>query len=483
MEERIPKLRNYISYGVGDFLGGGSFILIGTLFLFFMTEVVGMNPFLAGLLVFVGKLWDAVSDPLMGYLTDRTRSRFGRRRIYFLAGMLPVFIFFSALWVPVSIENQMGMFFWYMLLFILFSTSYTILQVPYIALNADISLDYKIRARFSGFKQVSSGFSGALCLVASRPIVNLFPEDQVHIGYMVMGIVYGLFFALPFLAVFFGTWELPRKLDEVESQSIGRIFKDFFSVFQNRSFRVHISMFVFAFAGYDLVMALFLYYLTYSLRQPGLFTFLMIFFASSQAVALPCFIKIGNTYGKARAFLAGTVLWLTGLIVIFLLTSDFYSLPVLIAGTILLGMGICGTTTMPWVMLPSITDVDELITTRKRAGTYSGMMTLFRKTVSAIVLLSVGSVLNLIGFIPAAASQAPETVSYLRLLFFFGPFTAVLVGLMMSFKFKITPYTHKILRTEIGRLEEGGSKETCDEETRRVCEQLSGVEYMNLYLE
>lgn len=481
VEERKPKLWNYLSYGVGDFLGGGSFILIGTLFMFFMTEVVGMAPFLAGLLVFIGKLWDAVSDPLMGYISDRTRSRFGRRRLYFLVGFIPAFLFFSSLWVPVRIENQLGMFLWYMFLFLLFSTTYTVLQVPYIALNAEISLDYKVRARFSGFKQISAGFSGAVCLIASKPIVNLFPPDQAHLGYMVMGITYGLFFPLPWLAVFFGTWELPRRLGDVERQTIGDIFRNFYSVFKNKSFRIHISMYVFAFAGIDFVMALFLYYLIYYLQQPALFPFLMIFFAASQGVALPACIKIGNTYGKARALIAGAILWLTGLLVVFSLGPPAPSLPVLIAGTVLLGMGICGATTMPWVMLPSIVDVDELVTTQKRAGTYSGMMTLFRKTVSAVVLLAVGGVLNLIGFVPAAESQAPETINYLRLFFFLAPFTVVFAGLIMSFKFRITPYAHKILRKEIQRLENGGSKDSCDVETRQVCELISGMRYQDLY--
>jgi oligogalacturonide transporter len=481
VEGRKPRLRNYISYGVGDFLGGGSFILIGTLYMFFMTEVVGMAPFWAGLLVFIGKLWDAVSDPLMGYISDRTRSRFGRRRVYFLAGMVPVFVFFAALWAPVKIQSQPALFSWYLLIFLLFSTAYTVLMVPYIALNAEISLDYKVRARFSGFKQLAAGFSGALCLIASQPIVKLFPDDQAHTGYLVMGITYGLFFSLPWLAVYFGTWEPPLGPGAVRRQTTAEILANFYSVFKNRSFRVHIGMYVFAFAGMDCVMALFLYYLTYYLRQPAFFPRLMVFFVLAQGAALPVYIKIGNVYGKGRAFMAGGVTWLAGLLVVLALPPAAPPLPVLIAGTVLLGAGICGATTMPWVMLPSIADVDELITATKRAGTYAGMMTLFRKTVSAAVMLTVGAVLGAIGFVKGAENQAPETVSYLRLIFFLGPFTAVLGGLAVSFKFKITPFTHRLLRQEIRRLANGGSRDSCDAETRRVCELLSGLNYRDLY--
>ena len=466
---------------MGDFLGGGSFNLIGTMYLFFMTGVMGMAPVYAGLLVFLGKLWGAIFDPIMGYISDHTRSRFGRRRIFFLYGMVPVFVFFSALWIPSPFQGQGGMFFWYLVLFLLFSTTYTMVMVPYVALNAEISLDYKVRARFTGFKQISAGFSSAVCLIAAKPIIELFPPEQIRTGYAVMGLTYGLFFALPWLAIFFGTWELPRKLDEVKRQSFVEILGEFYSVFKNRAFRIHIGIFTSAFAGMDFVMALFLFYLTYYLGREDLFPFLMIFFVAAQAVSLPAYIKIGNVYSKGRALFVGTVIWLTGLLVVLTVSPDRLSLPVLITGTILLGSGICGGTTMPWVMLPSIADVDELITAQKRAGTYAGMMTLFRKIVSASVLFLTGIILSAIGFDSEAASQAPQTVAYLRLLFFGAPFIAVTIALFMSLKFKITPQSHSLLRKEIERLEDGGKREHSDAETRRVCELITGLPYEELY--
>ena len=479
--ERTPKLRNYISYGVGDFLGGGSFILIGVLFLNFMTQVVGMNPFYAGLLILIGKLWDGISDPMMGYITDRTRSRFGRRRVFFLIGMLPVFLTFSSLWIPVNIESQFALFMWYLVLFLLFSTAYTVTVVPYVALITDISLDYKIRSKFSGFKQFSSGFAGALCVVASQPIVSLFPPEEVHIGYMVMGIIYALFFSLPWIAVFFGTWELPRQLEEVKRQTPKEILRNFYSVFRNKSFRLHVGMFAFSFAGMDFVMALFLYFLEFYLEQPGLFPILMACFAGSQAISIGIYIKIANTYGKSKAYLVGTVMWMAGLTIMLTVPQESYSLAVLIISTMFLGSGICGATTMPWVMLPSVADVDEMITTEKRSGIYAGMMTLIRKIVSGVTIFLVGVSLNFIGFDQEAAAQSVETQSYLRLLFIFGPFLVVFCGMLFSFKFKITPYTHRTLRNEIERLENGGSKDDCDKETRDVCQLLSGQEYETLY--
>src|SRR6056297_496290 len=99
-QERELKTRNYLAYGLGDLYGGGSFFIISTFSMYFLITVVGLNPVLAGLIPGLGKVWDSISDPLMGYLTDNTRSRFGRRRVFFLIGIIPIVITFTLIWVP-----------------------------------------------------------------------------------------------------------------------------------------------------------------------------------------------------------------------------------------------------------------------------------------------------------------------------------------------------------------------------------------------
>jgi len=475
--ERPVRLRHYIAYGLGDFLGGGSFAIIGTLFLFFMTEVVGILPVYAGLLYFISKLWDAVSDPLMGYISDRTRSRFGRRRIYFLICMVPIGIFFALLWIPVNWQGQGFLFWWYLFVFMGFSTFYTILMVPYTALNAEMSLDYKVRARLSGFKQIGSGLSGALCSVASKPLIDSFPDPRT--GFTVMGLIFGLFFSLPWVAVFFGTWEIPRRHREVEKQNLVRIFQHFFSVFKNRSFRIHLGMYVSGFAGLDVAMSLFIIFLTHYLLRENYFPYLMAALALAQGLFLPIHITTGNRYGQGRAYLLGSILFLAGMLYAATLAPG-PTLPLMLAAAAILGSGMCGLSVMPWVILPSVTDVDELITAEKRAGLYSGMMTLLRKATNALVIFLVGAALNRVGYVPGQV-QGIETANGLRYLFLIAPAACVFIGLLFSLKFKITPQTHKVIRSEIDRLEGGGSKEQACADTQRICEELTGIPYAMLY--
>ncbi len=129
-------------YGAGDIFGGGALILIGFYYLFFLTEVAGLNPVLAGLVLMLGKGWDAISDPLMGYITDQTRSRFGRRRVYFLAGILPIIITFTLLWSTPAFETQFGLFLFFLVMNILFNTTLTMVMVPYNALIPELTPSY-----------------------------------------------------------------------------------------------------------------------------------------------------------------------------------------------------------------------------------------------------------------------------------------------------------------------------------------------------
>ena len=120
------ELISRIAYACGDIYGGGAFIIVGLLLLVYLTNVEGFSGTLAGSIVFIGKAWDAITDPFMGQLSDRTRSRFGRRRIYFLLGSLPVFASWVMLWYGFGISGTLAKFIYYALSYIFFSTAFTI---------------------------------------------------------------------------------------------------------------------------------------------------------------------------------------------------------------------------------------------------------------------------------------------------------------------------------------------------------------------
>ncbi len=476
--EREVKLKNFISYGVGDIFGGGSFLLVSTLLLFFLTDIVGITPGQAGMVLLLGKLWDGISDPLMGYISDRTKSRYGRRRLYFLIGIIPIIVSFLCLWMKADFMPAESRWIWYLFAYILFSTSFTLVMVPYVALNAEMSNDYKVRTKLSAFKQLFSAIG--LMISGPVPMVIINSFEDITRGYAVMGIIYGFIFALPWIIVFFGTWELPRVSTETEKQSLRMFYTNFLSVFKNKSFRIHLGLYISAYSAIDVLMALFLYYLTHYMLQAENYSILIGMLVLFQILALPLYVKLSNTLGKGKAYIVGMVVWMAGLLIVSSFTPET-PLILLIGGVILIGCGLSAGAMIPWAILPSITDVDELITTQKRAGTYAGMMTIFRKLIQAVVIFLVARGLIMIGYDPSKAAMDPSTIQGLRMLFMTFPLFFIVAGIIIASRFKITPEKHQIMMKEIERLKEGGARDKVDNETKSICEELTGIKYNDLY--
>lgn len=476
--EKPVSLKNIIMYGVGDLYGGGSFLIVGTLFMIFLTDVVGIRPFLAGLVLIIGKIWDAVSDPLMGYISDNTRTRFGRRRIFFIIGIIPVILSFFALWFPINLESQLTLFLYYMFAYVLFSTVFTMMMVPYTALNAEMSTDYKIRTKISGSRIIFSQMSALISGVIPALIVN--NAVDLKTGYMIMGLVFGLFYAFPWIFVFFGTQEVTFNEAKFKG-SFSSIYKNFLTIFKNKSFKYHIIMYIFSYSAMDIMMALFIYYLTYYINKPEWFSLCLGSMLLTQIITLPFYVKLCNKKGKGFAYAFGLAIWSIAMLLLFFITPDTSALLITLI-SILIGSGLAGGVMVPWAILPSVVDVDELMTSKKRAGVYSGMMSFIRKIVQALILFIIGVLLDLFGYIPNL-DQSETTISRIRLLIILGPVIMLIFGIIFSFKFKINPDTHRILTNETKRLKNGGKKENVDKETKEVCELLTGVKYDDLYID
>lgn len=541
------KTRNCIAYGVGDLYGGGSFFIISTFAMYYLIAIVGMNPVLAGLIPGLGKIWDSISDPLMGYISDRTRSRFGRRRVFFLIAILPIAFTFTLIWIPVSFTSQLSLFIYYFVAYLLFYTTSTLAMVPYTALSAEMSTSFKERNKLTGFRMFFSMFATLLAGVLGQPIISMF--DNPKTGHLVMGLVFGLFFAIPWIFLFLGTWEMPVE-ESAKCEKI-HFMTNFISIFNNKSFRIHLLMYVCAYGAMDIMMVWLKFYVVDYLNLKSFMAIGLGSILVTQIMVLPLYIKLSNIKGHAFSFRIGLSLWTIGLLLFSLQTSSS-PLIFLILNCMLIGSGLGAGVITPFQLLPFVTDVDELITGEKRAGTYAGSMTLIRKLIQgAIVLPLTGILLTVIGYlgpIPESFTEAQfntdildnlsepieitfitsiyeeidglyilkdniseknkrngrkifdkidykgvgasnckidvdqsyQTKTWMRLLFILCPIVFTILGIISSLKFKITPHNHSILMKEIERIKSGESKDNVDEETKRVCELLTGKNYSEL---
>ncbi|MCP4757720.1 MAG: MFS transporter [Proteobacteria bacterium] len=476
--ERPIKIRHLVSFGLGDLYSGGSFLIIGMLFMFYLTEVVGLSPGLAGMVFAVGKIWDAISDPLMGYISDRTQTKYGRRRIYFLAGTVPVAISFAVMWIQVGFSSQTALFSFYSTAYIFYCTIYTMVGIPHAALNAEMSSDYNARTRLTGARMVFGGIGSLFAGVLPKIIVDMYPADPGK-GYLIMAAAFGIFFALPWIVVYLGTWELPYERAE-KHESVVQIFRQFGTIFKNRSFRVHMGMFIFAYSATDITMALFVYVMTYYLVHPEWFPIAMGTLVVIQIAMLPVYVFVANKKGKGFAYRLGLTIMGIGMLCALTLNAGS-SVIALVVVSAVIGIGNSAAGMIPFAVLPDVIDVDELMTGDKRAGVYSGGMTLFRKLIQgAFVMPLIGYTLEFIGFVPKQ-QQSLETLASLKWFFVIGPVFMLLMGILVSFRYKITPDTHKTLKDEISRLESGGAKNEVDPQTKETCELLTGSDYEKLY--
>lgn len=268
MESRKATLKSKFMYGCGDIYGGGAFLVISLLFLNFLTDVEMLSPALAGVIFFIGKIWDAVSDPLMGTISDRTKSKYGRRRVYFLFGIFPIFLSFFMLWYSFGLKTQTALFIYYLLAYLFFSTAFTMVMIPYTAILADMTDDYKERTSFSGFRLTFSALSAIIAGVVPKLIINRF-DFNLKAGYMLMGLIFGIFYALPWIFVFLGTYE--NKNYNVNNTNSSNIIEELKTIFLNRAFKIHAGMFISSQTAVDFLTTLVIYYLTYYIGRAKTF--------------------------------------------------------------------------------------------------------------------------------------------------------------------------------------------------------------------
>lgn len=465
-----------MAYASGDIYGGGSFLIVGVLFLVFLTNVEGLSGALAGTIIFIGKAWDAVTDPLMGMMSDRTRTKFGRRRIYFLIGGIPVLLSWIMLWYSFGISGTAAKFIYYTFAFIFFSTAFTLVMVPYNAILADMTKDYNTRSAFTGVRLSFSAGAAIVCATIPAMITGAFRNQKT--GYLVMALLFGLVFGICWLAVFFGTWENNR-----DSKDAGFTYKDWLSVFKNKSFRLYARIFVTSQMAIDAVMALAVYYLGVSIRKEQLFVPAMASILIVQLIFIGIFSAVAQKYSKKTPALIAAFVWIIANIFIFTFSHKTPDL-IVIATCSFIGIGAAGCNLVSWSILPDISDVDELITGRRREGLYSGVSTFLRKLSGGIVVGSLGLMLDAVKYSDAAVKSGniePITDFGVKLMFCLIPTVFLAAMLFALKKYMLNKDEFTVMQDVLNNFRSNGKSAIISSEYAVICEDLTGAAAENLY--
>lgn len=443
---KMPFIEKII-FASGDFYGGGAQTIISFYYLIFLTDIIGIRPALAGITVLVSRIWDAVNDPLMGIITDNTRTRYGRRRPYFLVGFFGIIASFILLWYPVSFDNEIARFVFVLFSYLFYSTIQTAVAVPYAAMSSEISSDIDERTKVNGLRLLLSQFATLLCAVLPIEIVQWMSD--VRAGYIAMSIVFGVFFAVPYILMFFFTRErIPFKKDLKSTFSL----KTFIEPFRVKTFRSLIGIYVCAFLTMDIVSGIFAYYMYYYLKRTNELNYVLGFMLVVQTLMVPVTLKVAGKIGKANNVKLSLAFWIVGVLFLAFLTpnSPWWAIYA-VAGII--GLGIVGCVVMAWTMYPDVTDVGELAFKIRNAGSFGGIMTFLRKFSSALGIFIVSLMLETAGYVKPVQEivdgaavkvlqdQSPGLITALKLIAVGIPLILIALTYLFAHRY---PLTYKI---------------------------------------
>ena len=377
--------------------------------LFYMTSVLGIGAGLAGSLLFLVRLYDAVTDPLMGTISDRTRHRLGPRRPYLAAGAIALGLSFALFFNLPALEPG-PMRIALVAALVLYSTSYTVFAVPYLAMSPDIAPDYDSRTRLMAARVVFLilgvllGSTGGPALVAAA--------GDGRAGYSVLGLALGALAVVGGMVAFFGTRSvvsaMPARPASTGSwrREAGRALAQIGSVFRLAPFRLLTLVKLLQLAVLALALACTPYFFRFVLeRSTGDIGLYMLTFSLCGLASVPLWRVLIGRYGKRVVYLASIVLYGLGLCT-WMLWQPGESDVFFFARAVGLGIVSNGTLLCALALLPDTMEYDRLRSGENRQGIMSGIFTTVEKIAGALGPLIIGVMLDAMGFVSGAEASA-----------------------------------------------------------------------------
>jgi glycoside/pentoside/hexuronide:cation symporter, GPH family len=404
-----------LGYGVCDLGGNLYFTVIAFWLLNYFTDTVGISAGLTGIIIMIGRMWDAVTDPVAGFLSDRTKSRWGRRRPWLLFGSFPLFLAMVAMFTNPGISHQGWRFVWGLGVFCLLSTFYTVVNIPYSSLTPELTSDFHEKTSLNGYRFGFAVLGTLIGAGAALPIVNAFGDKSR--GFAAMGIIFGAVMMVSALVTFFSVREPGHKAEEIEKG----FFNSYKGVFRNRPYRKILFTYTMHIVGVTVVSGILVYYYKYLFFDEGLTTIALLFLLLTAMVFIPVSVLVSKKIGKKLTYAGGmAIVAVVALLIAF--AGEALGVRGTFALMILGGVGLSTTYAIPWSIMPDAIEWEAVRTGKRNEGAYYGIWTFCSKIGQALAIAVTGLILDLSGYIPEAV-QSPSAAMGIRIIL--GPLTAV----------------------------------------------------------
>jgi Na+/melibiose symporter-like transporter len=427
MSSRLVPLRTKLLYGSGEICLAAKNAVLNQFLLFFYVDVVHLGPALVSGAIFVGKIWDGIIDPAIGYVSDNTTSRWGRRRPWVALSAVPVGVLFYLLFAP-PLWTGAALIVYVCVVYLGLMTAFSTLATPYFAWGAEITEDYHERTTVVQIRTLFGVLGGLIGAVAPVAIARRFVDQRV--GYAVMAALLAVI--LTVTALIPAIYVRERNLLSGAVPSFAHFASGLRKTFANRDFRVVFVTFCLMTMAASLGQSVQLFVIKYWLQMYDFFPMIAFTFALSFAASFPVWLGLSRRVGKRRAMLFGLSLGCLAPLGWILMQPGNH-------GRMLLFMVVAGCLTGSLTLVMSsaidIVDFDEWETGERREGAYFGIWTLGLKTMGALGTLMGGAILDVIGFEP---EKVPSEATVWWLIVIVGPVQALshFFGLLVMRRFR-----------------------------------------------
>ena len=410
----------------------------------FYTDVVGINIAVLGYLLLGVRIFDAITDPAIGYFSDRTRTRFGRRRPYIAAGSLVLALSIYFLFNPPYASPQLETVWFGVGIFALF-LFWTVVEVPYEALGPEITFDYHERTALFAVRD-GLLIAGTFVAASSPALVTWalgLPPDAA--GERAKFFWISVFYAP--LVVGFGWWCVLaiKERPQISSNGQAGLWEGFRTLRQNRPFIILLVSFTVSSFGSNLPATLILYYVQYVLMSDQADLFLLLYFVVG-ILFLPAWISVAKRFGKKNTWLSAMAINTGAFLGVFFLgPGDAVAYGVLVFFS---GIGFGATVAIPSAMQADVIDYDELLTGERREGRYIGIWSISKKMAAALGIGAALAILGASGYEPNA-EQTEQVRFTLRILYALIPCICNILAFVIALAYPINRMRHKAILTAV----------------------------------
>jgi GPH family glycoside/pentoside/hexuronide:cation symporter len=416
----------------------------------FYTDVIGVNIAWVGAILMAVRIFDAFSDPFMGFLSDRARTRMGRRRPFILWGSLVLTGSVFLLFVPPSLSGWPATAWFGLTIFAVF-LFWTVVTVPYEAWGPALTRDYAERTSLFAVRD-GLLIAGTLFAAASPALIEFLLRGDATDASQRQKFMW---IAVMYAPILIGTclWCVFR-LRETESSHATQPRSTrggMKSVLRNRPFLILLTSYLIGALGSNLPATLILYYVQYVLESNRADLFLLLYFASG-ILMLPAWIKVSARIGKKNAWLASMAIntfAFSG--VYFLGAGDEWAYAILV---IVSGTGFGATLALPSAIQADVIDYDEFLTGRRQEGWYVGIWSVVKKLAAAVGVGAGLTLLGMAGYVPGS-EQPPAVIQALKVLYALVPSICNAVAFAVALTFPISQPVHQRILEGIALLKQG----------------------------